>query len=309
MKLGPRLRGDIGGSGLIEYTFNIELPNRLDGLLVLPVLLYRWIRYGYTFRRIRLSGGKFALVDAEDFYHLSKYSWRASRDGQQFYATRSYRTKDGKKRKKLMHRQIMKVRRDVLLDHANRNGLDNRRANLRPATATQNACNRSKISSRKTVSRFKGIAACAGKKGWQARIRIEGKVRFLGYYYDEVEAAKAYDRAARKYHGDFAALNFPDAGRHRGWRFAVGVAVIVFILLLWRGPAEIGGISIRASELSREVSIPELHFRPPPFRGKEIAATQLSTVDGKSQKGREAENWRIGEWSLDSRHWFLIPNQ
>jgi hypothetical protein len=239
-----------GGAGIIKYTLKIELPNRIEGILVLPLLLYRWIWYGYGFRRIRLGGGKFALVDAEDYYHLAMYRWRAVRDGQQFYATRSFRTKDGKKRKILMHRQIMKVRWDVLVDHVNRNGLDNRRANLRPATASQNARNRSKISSRKTVSRFKGIAACVGRRGWQARIRVDGKLRFLGYYYDEVEAAKAYDRAARKYHGEFAALNIPDAGPHRGWRLAVAVAVILFILLLWRGLAEMGGISISPSEAS-----------------------------------------------------------
>jgi hypothetical protein len=45
---------------------------------------------------------------------------------------------------------------------------------------------------------------------WRARIRVNGKRISLGLFKDEIEAAKAYDRAARKYHGEFASLNFPD---------------------------------------------------------------------------------------------------
>ena len=51
-------------------------------------------------------------------------------------------------------------------------------------------------------------------------MRINGKHTFLGYFYDEVEAAKAYDRAAKKYHGDFAALNFPNSKRFLSYQFA-----------------------------------------------------------------------------------------
>jgi len=54
--------------------------------------------------------------------------------------------------------------------------------------------------------------------GWQARIRAHGTLEFLGYFYDEVEAAKAYDRAAKKYHGEFASPNFPDPGPRSGWK-------------------------------------------------------------------------------------------
>jgi len=61
-----------------------------------------------------------------------------------------------------------------------------------------------------------GAYRCVGRRGWQARMRVNGKHTFLRYFYDEVEAAKAYDRAARKYHGEFAALNFPNASLRLG---------------------------------------------------------------------------------------------
>jgi hypothetical protein len=47
------------------------------------------------------------------------------------------------------------------------------------------------------------------KMKWIARIRYDGKHKFIGYFDDEIEAAKAYDEAAKKYHGEFAVLNFP----------------------------------------------------------------------------------------------------
>jgi len=229
------------------------------------LLLYRWIRYGYTFRRIRLNRGKFTIVDPDDYFEQAKYKWYAVRDGQQFYARRSFRTKEGKKRHIQMHQQILKVPDGMMVDHINRKGLDNRNANLRPATAAQNALNRGKISSRNTVSKFKGIASCVGRRGWQARMRVDGKLRFLGYFYDEVEAAKAYDRAARKCHGEFAALNFPDAGAHRGLRFAVAAALMVLIFLLSRGLAEMAGISLTS---------------PTPVRKLTVMAKKLYIIDG-----------------------------
>jgi hypothetical protein len=165
-----------------------------------------------------LSRGKYAIVDPDDYFEIAAYKWCAVRDGQTFYARRSIRTKEGKKRHILMHRQILKVADDMLVDHINRNGLDNRKANVRPATATQNARNRRKISNRGTVSKFKGVCPCVGRMGRQARIRAHGKMEFLGYFYDEVEAAKAYDRAAKKYHGEFASPNFPETAPRFGWK-------------------------------------------------------------------------------------------
>ena len=81
--------------------------------------------------------------------------------------------------------------------------------NLRAATRGQNNCNRGKFSSF-TTSRFKGISWDRSRKKWQAGIRRNRRFIRIGYFDDEVEAARAYDEAARKYHGEFARLNFPE---------------------------------------------------------------------------------------------------
>jgi len=109
-----------------------------------------------------------------------------------------------------MHRQVIIVSHNMFVDHINRKGLDNRKANLRPATATQNSCNRAKYKRPSHCSEFKGVSCNKSKKPWKAQIRVNRKYIHLGSFCDEVSAAKAYDKAANKYHGQFAFLNFPE---------------------------------------------------------------------------------------------------
>ena len=140
---------------------------------------------------------------------MNKHKWQASRGNNTFYAARGIRA-DKKRITLKMHRQILRPPDHLFVDHMNHNGLDNRKANLRPATHSQNSFNRI-ISTRGDLSsKYKGVAWNRCKKKWQARIGIYGKRKYIGYFKDEIEAAKAYDRAAKKYHAEFANLNFKE---------------------------------------------------------------------------------------------------
>ena len=106
-----------------------------------------------------------------------------------------------------MHQKIIEVPQGMVVDHINHDGMDNRGANLRAATYSENMYHRKKRSGAKQ-SKYKGIYWRKKNRKWQALITFERKRINLGYFRDEIEAAKAYDRAAKKYHGQFASLNF-----------------------------------------------------------------------------------------------------
>jgi hypothetical protein len=175
-----------------------------------PTLLYRRVRYGYSFYRMPLSQGQYAIVDADDYPRLSRHKWYAVKGSKTFYAVRGIVDGHGKRLQFKMHREVLKVPDNMLVDHVNRNGLDNRKANLRPATHTQNMCNRGR-SARKRGSKYKGVHWNKSMKKWRVRIGVNRTRLRIGEFSNEIEAAKAYDRAARKHHKEFAVLNFPES--------------------------------------------------------------------------------------------------
>jgi hypothetical protein len=167
------------------------------------LLSYRRLRYGYPFRRIPLTQGKFAIVDPEDYELLSQHKWHAAKQGSTYYALRKHAGKHIG-----MHRQITNAPKGLVCDHINHNGLNNTKLNLRICTQSQNACNQR--TRRNKSSKYKGTHWHKRDKKWHARIKANGRRYFLGYFNNEIDAAKAYDRAAKKHHREFACLNFPD---------------------------------------------------------------------------------------------------
>jgi hypothetical protein len=185
-----------------RVNISFEVAVWLDWVCAFPVMVYRLVRYGYTFRRIALSQDKFAIVDAENFYQLNQFRWYACKTGSgAFYAVRM----EGR-RQIGMHRQILWVEKGLVVDHRNGNTLDNRKANLRPATKTQNRWNCGK-QGKPASSRFKGVYWSNRYKQWSAMLRFNKQRIALGLFDSEIDAAKAYDEAAKKYHGEFARLN------------------------------------------------------------------------------------------------------
>lgn len=158
---------------------------------------------------IPLTQGKFALVDEADYESLARYSWHPSGSVTRYpYAVRTPRASEGEvgHGNIRMHRQIMEAPDGLDVDHANHDTLDNRRANLRVCTRAQNSIN----SVLRSPSGYRGVYAKSGK--WCASITGARQIH-LGTFGSPVDAARAYDDAARRYHGEFAVLNFPDGAR------------------------------------------------------------------------------------------------
>ncbi len=157
---------------------------------------------------IRLISGDVAFVDDEDLSMASQYRWSPSRvNGVTKYAMTSVRDANGKGRTVYMHRLIADAPKRVEVDHINCDGLDNRRANLRLASRSENACNVLKTAGRSSM--YRGVSWYKALSKWEAYIMKGKKQKLIGRFESETEAALAYDANARELFGDFARLNFP----------------------------------------------------------------------------------------------------
>ena len=158
----------------------------------------------------RYGLGKFALVDDEDFEVLNKFKWHLKPSDLSYnpekigYAKRGTR-KEGKYTNVIMHRVILKAEEGEICDHANGNTLDNRKENLRICTFKENSINSKKP--RGNTSGFKGVSWNKPANKWIVFIAGDTKRIYLGLFSDKLEAAKVYNEAALKYHGEFARLN------------------------------------------------------------------------------------------------------
>lgn len=150
--------------------------------------------------RIELTQGKTAIIDDNDFDLVSKYKW---------YFNKGYAASSSMFSKKIyMHRVVANPPVGFQVDHINGNKLDNRKENLRCCTVKQNTQNVRKH--KDNTSGYKGVILHKPNNKYTVRIMENGKFAFFGYYSDPIEAAKVYDREAKRIFGEFASLNFEE---------------------------------------------------------------------------------------------------
>lgn len=155
--------------------------------------------------------GKYvALVDDADYDYLNKWGWQIfKKNDTSYYAVREI-SLDGVTHKIQMHRLILGLTDPkIQVDHKDHDGLNNQRSNLREASNSQNGANRR--CAKNSTSKYLGVhipsKSYYGNR-WAVTISINRKTKYVGCFKTEEQAARAYDEAAKIYHGEFANLNF-----------------------------------------------------------------------------------------------------
>lgn len=149
---------------------------------------------------VPLSQGMVAVIDAADVDLVAGKTWCVQKGVNTFYAVRTTLGADQKTTTIRMHHVIMGEKG---IDHMDGDGLNNRRANLRKASATQNNQNGRVRANNKTG--LKGVVPGPGP-GFRAFIRHSGKQHYLGYFDTPEAAHAAYCDASRQHHGDFGRI-------------------------------------------------------------------------------------------------------
>lgn len=158
-------------------------------------------------KMIPLSGlvgyGRYAIVDDDVFDYLSQFMWSMDNYG---YANRATKLEKNIWRPRRMHHDIIPNKKGQIVDHKNRNRLDNRRDNLRVCNSKESIRNRGLNKNNSTG--YKGVYLNKKKNKYQAYITVDRVHIYLGAYDNPIDAAKAYDRSATDNFGEFAFLNF-----------------------------------------------------------------------------------------------------
>ena len=159
---------------------------------------------------IPLTKGKFAIVDDEEYDRINQWKWSASRRGNQCYAVRSF-AHESRIRTRPMHHEVLELPlaegQKWVVDHINRNPLDNRKENLRVCTTQQNVFNCGPSGKKDKTSYYKGVSFYRRHKLWTARVHYKGRTYCLGYFKTEYEAVAAYNRAVVQKAGEYAYVN------------------------------------------------------------------------------------------------------
>jgi hypothetical protein len=152
-------------------------------------------------KKIPLTQGQHAIIDVEDYNKIAPYNWYAAKQGNYFYAVTNQKQEDGKYKQARMHRIILNPPLDKVVDHKNRNGLDNRKVNLRTCTVAENSRNR-KLHSGNTTG-HRGIYWNSRLNKWIAQIRKMDKLHHLGVFSQKKDAIKARVKAEERLFKDF----------------------------------------------------------------------------------------------------------
>ncbi len=150
-------------------------------------------------KEIRLTQGKVALVDDEDFDLVNRYQWRFD----------SGYAKTGQYKDNTRHNMAELIKgvlpKGVIWDHIDTNKLNNQKLNLRESTQQQNGLNRGL--NKNSTSKMKGVFLCSSTGKWRAQITPNGKKISLGRFTSLEEAALAYNKKAKELFGEFAYQN------------------------------------------------------------------------------------------------------
>lgn len=148
-------------------------------------------------RRIKLSRGKYSIVDDEDFEKVSQFKWT--------FGTNGYAFRNIKRDKSMiyLHRFLICPPEGMIVDHINQDKLDNRKINLRICTHSQNHANQGL--QKNNTSGFRGVTKNGEK--WEARVKHFGKTLHFGLFDSKIMAAKQYNKKAVELFGKFALVN------------------------------------------------------------------------------------------------------
>lgn len=154
---------------------------------------------------IELSNGGTAFIDDEDLEKVKMYKWYKIKDHNVHYAMAHFYNTDGKRSNLSLHRLITNAKKGQIVDHVNRDGLNNCKSNLRFSDCSQNSANRIKMP-HAIYSKFKGVSWSKRNNMWVARI-CSKKGKYARYFHNENDAAIAWNIQARLIYGEFALLN------------------------------------------------------------------------------------------------------
>jgi hypothetical protein len=152
-------------------------------------------------KELVLTQGMIAYVDDEDYKKVAQYKWTVSQTHKLFYAVRA----DPIQGTTYLHRFILEPALEMSIDHIDHNGLNCIRSNMRIVSHQANMINRRTVNE----TGYRGIFQDKRRGCYGAQIKdMQGNRHYLGTFTLPEDAARAYDEAAKLYHGEFAVLNF-----------------------------------------------------------------------------------------------------